>query len=183
MLSRLILVCFSLSSALSPLTTHIRTTPNGYGSSVHARISTILTSYEDTQQHHPPRIEARKSGCYRDWHPRGRRGTQWNDGGCRNGLGTLLHMHTLQTMKANKDDLSTLDRKLRNLITNIKTFGAGGDMEKRLTKLSSDLEAIAGDCKSLADKGQSTLFFRSKDYKQNIGDIKNLITSHLHNFT
>ncbi|KAJ7480818.1 hypothetical protein FB451DRAFT_1394878 [Mycena latifolia] len=97
-----------------------------------------------------------------------------------NGVLELATM--LSTMKSNKEDLSKLQESLDTLVA-IDASGASGDLKQRLTKLSSELKVIALQCKSLGDKGRSKRFFKSIEYKQSIQDIKNLVTSHIRDFT
>ncbi|KAJ7508944.1 hypothetical protein B0H11DRAFT_1901719 [Mycena galericulata] len=107
-----------------------------------------------------------------------------------NGVLELATM--LVTMKANKEDLSALGSSLNKLIT-IDVSGTSGDLEVRLAALSSmficpprgfrNLKPIAAECKSITEKGRLNRFFKSKEYKQKIGDIKSSIASYIQEFT
>ncbi|KAJ6481182.1 hypothetical protein DFH09DRAFT_1107746 [Mycena vulgaris] len=109
--------------------------------------------------------------------------------------GVLELATMLSTMKANRDDLSTLERSLKQLIA-INASGAGGDLKLRLTTLTScavrlinldsgfrELKIIILECKSLTEKSRLKQFFKSKDYKDRIQNIKASIASHIHEFT
>jgi hypothetical protein len=102
-------------------------------------------------------------------------------------------------MQSNKEDLSRLEKCLKDL-TAIDVSGMSGDLEGRLVSLSScviglihglvdsfaiirNLMPIAVQCKSLAEKRGIKQFFKSRDYKEKIQDIKNLIASHIQEFT
>ncbi|KAJ7358352.1 hypothetical protein DFH08DRAFT_848300 [Mycena albidolilacea] len=88
----------------------------------------------------------------------------------------------LLTMQSNKEDLSRLGKCLKDL-TAIDVSGMRGDLKGRLVSLSSNLTPIAVQCKSLAEKRGIKQFFKSRDYKEKIQDIKNLIASHIQEFT
>ncbi|KAJ6548144.1 hypothetical protein DFH09DRAFT_1504633 [Mycena vulgaris] len=78
-----------------------------------------------------------------------------------------------------------LEKALNKLITinASNASGAGGDLKQRLTALTSEFEGIACECKSLTEKSRLRRFFKSKDDKDKIQDIKNSITSHIQHFT
>ncbi|KAJ6534427.1 hypothetical protein DFH09DRAFT_1092028 [Mycena vulgaris] len=96
--------------------------------------------------------------------------------------GVLELATMLSTMKANRDGLSTLETSLKQLIA-INASGAGGDLKQRLTTLTSELKIIVLECKSLTEKSRLKQFFKSKDYKDRIQNIKTSIASHIYEFT
>jgi flagellar biosynthesis protein FlhB len=110
------------------------------------------------------------------------------------GLLTLV----CQTMKANKEDLSKLERLLNTLIT-IDVQGAGDELKQRLTTLAlcvvqmtlpsihsfvifRELGQISLECKSFAEKNTMKRFFKSNEYKQQIKNIKNSVASCIQHF-
>jgi hypothetical protein len=104
-----------------------------------------------------------------------------------------------QTMQSNKEDLFRLEKCLRDL-TAVDVLGTSEDLKGRLVSLTScvfgtthglvhsfvvirNLTPIAAQCRSLAEKRGIKQFFKSRDYKEKIQDIKNLIASHIQEFT
>ncbi|KAJ7734637.1 hypothetical protein B0H16DRAFT_1577600 [Mycena metata] len=86
------------------------------------------------------------------------------------------------TMKENKEDLSRLEKRLKDLIA-IDASAANEDLKRQLVELSGNLTPIAVECKSLAEKRGIKQFFKSKEYKEKIQGIKNLIALHIREFT
>jgi hypothetical protein len=106
-------------------------------------------------------------------------------------------------MKANKKDLSKLEKSLDKLIIIGASGGEVGDLKQRLITLTAcivhdecqvpclvhlnaifrELQEIALMCKSVGEKNRLKRFLKSKDYKQRIQDIQNSIASHIHQFT
>ncbi|KAJ6629690.1 hypothetical protein B0H10DRAFT_1939664 [Mycena sp. CBHHK59/15] len=97
-----------------------------------------------------------------------------------NGVLELVTM--ISTMKANKEDLSKLERSLKAFIA-IDASGASEDLKRRLNMLSLNLMAITVECKSLAKKRGPKRFFSSKEDKEKILDIQNSVASHIQEFT
>ncbi|KAJ7894506.1 hypothetical protein B0H14DRAFT_771981 [Mycena olivaceomarginata] len=97
----------------------------------------------------------------------------------------LLHATKLraQTMEANKEDLLDLKKNLGSLTTTIDNLDAGSELKQRLTTLSSELKAMVPECTALAEKHSFQRFFKSKNYKQRIQDMKSTMESHLYKFT
>ncbi|KAJ7312842.1 hypothetical protein DFH08DRAFT_896028 [Mycena albidolilacea] len=98
-----------------------------------------------------------------------------------NGVLELAQM--LSTMEANKEDLLDLKKNLGSLTTTIDNLDAGGELKQRLTTLSLELKAMVPECTSLAEKHSLQRFFKSKNYKQTIQDMKSTMESHLYKFT
>ncbi|KAJ6511664.1 hypothetical protein DFH09DRAFT_1435061 [Mycena vulgaris] len=101
--------------------------------------------------------------------------------GALNGVLELAEM--VSTMKANKEDLGKLDKNLGSLIANIKASGATGELKQRLDKLSSELERIGRECKSLMEKRGPQRFFKAKDHKESIKGITDSVADQIRQFT
>ncbi|KAJ7923803.1 hypothetical protein B0H13DRAFT_2266933 [Mycena leptocephala] len=87
-----------------------------------------------------------------------------------------------QTMTTNKDDLSRLEKCL-NKLTSINASVVSDDLTQRLKNFTSNLKAIADECKLLAGKSRLQQFFKSKDYKERLQGIRASIASHIQEFT
>ncbi|KAJ7797697.1 hypothetical protein B0H14DRAFT_3157303, partial [Mycena olivaceomarginata] len=100
-----------------------------------------------------------------------------------NGVLELAEM--LSTMEANKEDLLDLKKNLGSLTTTIDNLDAGGELKQRLTTLSffRELKGMVPECTTLAEKHSLQRFFKSKNYKQRIQDMKSTMESHLYKFT
>jgi hypothetical protein len=102
-------------------------------------------------------------------------------------------------MGSNKEDLSKLEKCLDTLLI-INVSGCGDDLKNRLTKLSSwvisgkstlhpdfvpfrNLKFISSDCKSLGEKSRFKRYYKSKEYKEKIQNIKASISSQIQEFT
>ncbi|KAJ6629701.1 hypothetical protein B0H10DRAFT_1939673 [Mycena sp. CBHHK59/15] len=117
-----------------------------------------------------------------------------------NGVLELVTM--ISTMKANKEDLSKLERSLK-AFTAIDVPGASEDLKHRLGMLSSwvlhaqywqsvidnliaafrNFTAIAVECKSLAEKSRWKRYLKSKDDKDKIVNIQNSVAFHIQEST
>ncbi|KAJ7044234.1 hypothetical protein C8F04DRAFT_1174674 [Mycena alexandri] len=96
---------------------------------------------------------------------------------------SVLELATMvSTMHSNKEDLSKLTKCLDNLIA-IDDSGCADDLKIRLAALRSQLNTISTQCKSLADKDRIKRFVMGKDYKEQIGGIRNSIATHIQHFT
>ncbi|KAJ7934778.1 hypothetical protein B0H13DRAFT_1854775 [Mycena leptocephala] len=89
---------------------------------------------------------------------------------------------TPQAMQWNKDDLANLHKTLTSLIA-LDVPGPSGDLQDRITKLSTDLKVVVGECKSLAKKGMVKRFLKSKYYQERIQNLKSSISSYIQDFT
>ncbi|KAJ7785063.1 hypothetical protein DFH07DRAFT_948145 [Mycena maculata] len=96
--------------------------------------------------------------------------------------GVLEVATMVSTMHSNKEDLSKLEESLTKLIA-LDVPGLSEDLQARITKLSSNLKLVAIECKSLAKKSSFKHFVKSKNYKDRIEGVKNVISSHLRDFT
>ncbi|KAJ7099274.1 hypothetical protein B0H15DRAFT_1018555 [Mycena belliarum] len=98
-------------------------------------------------------------------------------------LGLVLEVaQMVSTMQDNKEDLSKLEKSL----TELRAMASGGtddDLKQRLTALTLDLDELTLNCTTLAKKGRFQRFFKSKNHKQEIKDMKTAITSRLQEFT
>ncbi|KAJ7842054.1 hypothetical protein B0H13DRAFT_1909981 [Mycena leptocephala] len=95
----------------------------------------------------------------------------------------VLELATMvSTMGSNKEDLSKLEKCLDTLLI-INVSGCGDDLKNRLTKLSSNLKFISSDCKSLGEKSRFKRYYKSKEYKEKIQNIKASISSQIQEFT
>ncbi|KAJ7894488.1 hypothetical protein B0H14DRAFT_2559265 [Mycena olivaceomarginata] len=81
-----------------------------------------------------------------------------------------------QTMEANKEDLLDLKKNLGSLTTTIDNLDAGDSSFR-------ELKGMVPECTTLAEKHSLQRFFKSKNYKQRIQDMKSTMESHLYKFT
>ncbi|KAJ7752386.1 hypothetical protein B0H16DRAFT_1687797 [Mycena metata] len=96
---------------------------------------------------------------------------------------SVLELATMvSTMRSNKEDLSKLTGCLDNLIA-IGDSGCADDLKSRLATLRSQLNMISAQCKSLAEKDRIKRFVMGKDYKEQIGGIKDSIATQIQHFT
>ncbi|KAJ7450300.1 hypothetical protein B0H11DRAFT_322310 [Mycena galericulata] len=65
----------------------------------------------------------------------------------------------------------------------LKVTGAKGDLETRLTELSSKMTERSKECKALIDKPRFDRYLRSDEYSKKILDIRNGIAEDIHEFT
>ncbi|KAF7351988.1 WD-REPEATS-REGION domain-containing protein [Mycena venus] len=105
-----------------------------------------------------------------------------------NGVFELLTM--VSTMKANQKDLAALERNINVVVKNcedtaaaIRTSGHAEVLTERLTKLVSNLEPIARQCKSNSGENKFKQFFNSKMNKDQIQGVQNTLTSLIRDFT
>ncbi|KAJ7110887.1 hypothetical protein C8R44DRAFT_799693 [Mycena epipterygia] len=95
----------------------------------------------------------------------------------------ILELATMvQTMETNQDDIYKLATCLTELIA-INPSGGSEDLRLRLAAFTSNLQALAAECQSIAAKSRSKQFFNSKSYKEAIQQIRNSIASHIQDFT
>ncbi|KAF7342411.1 WD-REPEATS-REGION domain-containing protein [Mycena venus] len=98
-------------------------------------------------------------------------------------INAVLELLTMiSTMQGNKDDLSELEKSLTSLIA-LDIPGPSGDLQDRITKLTTNLKDVAAECKSLSEKTGLKRFLRSKIYKERIQNVKNSIADHIRDFT
>ncbi|KAJ7437247.1 hypothetical protein B0H11DRAFT_1936149 [Mycena galericulata] len=89
------------------------------------------------------------------------------------------------TMKGNKKDLAALKTSVDTLAT-LKVPGATGDLETRLTELSSAFRKMtmkSEECKALISKSRLDRYLRSDEYSKKILDIQNGIAEDIREFT
>ncbi|KAJ7434764.1 hypothetical protein B0H11DRAFT_2116310 [Mycena galericulata] len=84
------------------------------------------------------------------------------------------------TMKGNKKDLAALNTSVDALLADLKVPGAPGDLQERLTALSSKMTARSKECKALDSKSHLD---RGNEYPKKILDIRNRIANDIHEFT
>ncbi|KAJ7434774.1 hypothetical protein B0H11DRAFT_2208060, partial [Mycena galericulata] len=104
------------------------------------------------------------------------------------------------TMKDNKEGLAALKIQV-DKVAALKVTGAKGDLETRLTELSSQVKipkicciqahhrasrkmnTRSKECKALIDKPRFDRYLRSDEYSKKILDIRNGIAEDIHEFT
>ncbi|KAJ7468290.1 hypothetical protein B0H11DRAFT_1921160 [Mycena galericulata] len=100
-----------------------------------------------------------------------------------NGVFELAKM--VSTMKGNKKDLAAL-KILVAALAALKVQGATGDLETRLTDLSSaprKMTVRSEECEALSRKSRIDRFLRSDEYSRKILDIRNGVAEDICEFT
>ncbi|KAJ7434760.1 hypothetical protein B0H11DRAFT_2116275, partial [Mycena galericulata] len=77
-------------------------------------------------------------------------------------------------------DLAALNTSVDALLADLKVPGAPGDLQERLTALSSKMTARSKECKALDSKSHLD---RGNEYSKKILDIRNRIANDIHEFT
>ncbi|KAJ7512152.1 hypothetical protein B0H11DRAFT_1898657 [Mycena galericulata] len=95
----------------------------------------------------------------------------------------VLELATMvSTMKANKEDILKLEKSLNEFST-INVSGASDDLKHRVSNLTLNLQPIALECGTLAGKKGFRQLLTSKDQKQKIQSLMNIIATHIRDFT
>ncbi|KAJ7330463.1 hypothetical protein DFH08DRAFT_940354 [Mycena albidolilacea] len=88
----------------------------------------------------------------------------------------------VQSMKSNKKALAELQPYLEDL-NKIDTSDCSNDLKDRLEAFQMKVTPIITDCKSLQSKGKVTRVWKSKEYKENIQDLRDRVAGHIQDFT
>ncbi|KAF8210845.1 hypothetical protein K438DRAFT_1752609 [Mycena galopus ATCC 62051] len=88
--------------------------------------------------------------------------------------GVMKLAEMVLAMKSNKEDLSELGERLKNL-RDIDPKAVEPELTERLTMLTSKLSPLADQCDALRGKGGVARFWSSKQHKEKIQGIKDSI--------
>ncbi|KAJ7314995.1 hypothetical protein DFH08DRAFT_943051 [Mycena albidolilacea] len=87
-----------------------------------------------------------------------------------------------QSMKSNKKALAELQPYLEDL-NKIDTSDCSNDLKDRLEAFQMKVTPIIAECKSLQLKGKVTHFWKGKEYKEKIQDLRDRVAGHIRDFT
>ncbi|KAJ7330448.1 hypothetical protein DFH08DRAFT_314027 [Mycena albidolilacea] len=98
-------------------------------------------------------------------------------------IGIVLALaEMVQSMKSNKEALAELQPYLEDL-NKIDTSDCNNDLKDRLEAFQMKVTPIIADCKLLQSKGKVAHFFKGKEYKEKIQDLRDRVAGHIRDFT